>query len=108
MPRTRIGGSRMNRGSRIAACLLTAIAASSVEAQETVTLTGCPTSGIEMGCLVLKQDNVTYDISAAQPKPRVGYRAVRLRGTKSSNLGICQQDVILDTIQWTYTDQKCD
>ncbi len=68
-----------------------------------------PTAGVEVNCLVLKgPDNVVYDISAAKPRPRLGYRAVQLSGTKSHKLGICQQGPILENIQWSYTTTKCD
>jgi hypothetical protein len=98
----------MNWRSGVTACLLSATAVTGLAAQEQVTVTGCPVSGIEMGCLVLKRNTVTYDISAAKPKPRVGYLAVQLRGTKSNKLGICQQGMILEDIQWSYTKEKCD
>jgi hypothetical protein len=59
--------------------------------------------------LVLKgPDNVLYDISAAKPRPRLGYMAVQLSGGKSHKLGICQQGAILEDIQWRYTKEKCD
>jgi hypothetical protein len=46
------------------------------------------------------------DISGAKPKPGIG-RAVWLRGTKLSKLGVCQQGIILDDIRWSYTEGKC-
>ena len=53
-----------------------------------------------MSCLILKgPDNITYDISAAKPAPRVGFLAIELSGTKSDKLGICQQGVILEGIR---------
>ena len=62
-----------------------------------------------MSCLILKgPDNLAYEISAAKPRPRVGYLAVQLSGTKSDRVGICQQGIILENIQWTYTTEKCE
>jgi hypothetical protein len=58
--------------------------------------------------ILKEQGGVAYDISAAKPRPRVGYMAVRLSGTKSRKLGICQQGVILEDIQWSYTKKKCE
>jgi hypothetical protein len=83
-------------------------------------LTGCPTQGIEGGCLVIAdKTGKTYDISAAptrdfnktgQPeRPRTGFFAIRLDGTISEGaMSICMQGVVLKDIAWTYTEQKCD
>jgi hypothetical protein len=99
----------MDWRSAAAGCLIAAGGVSSLNAQEKVTLAGCPTTGVEMNCLMLKaRDNGDYDISAAKPRPRVGYLAVQLSGTKSKKVGICQQGVILEDIQWSYTEKKCD
>src|SRR5260370_39934161 len=77
--------------------------------EEKVDLVGCPATGVEMGCLILKgRDNVAYDISAAKPRPRVGYLAVQLTGVEADKAGICQQGTILEKIQWSYTNEKCD
>jgi hypothetical protein len=84
------------------------VGVSAVSAQETVDVLGCPAVGIEMDCLVLKaRENVIYDISTAKPRPRAGYLAVHLTGTKSHKLGICQQGAILENIHWTYTNERC-
>jgi hypothetical protein len=56
----------------------------------------------------LKQGTVSYDISAARPRPRIGYMAIRLSATKSSRLGICQQGIILEDIVWSYTNENCE
>jgi hypothetical protein len=93
---------------RVAICLVTAAIVTNSNAQETVTANGCPITGVEANCLILKQGSVSYDISAARPRPRVGYMAIRLSATKSNKLGFCQQGVILEDIQWTYTNEKCE
>ena len=99
----------MHWRSAAAGCLIAAAGVSGLDAEERVNLVGCPAAGIEMSCLILKgQAGVAYDISAAKPRPRVDYLAVRLSGTKSHKLGICQQGVILEEIEWSYTDEKCD
>jgi hypothetical protein len=89
-------------------CLITAAGVTNPNAQDKVTASGCPTPGIEDSCPILQQGNVSYDISAARPRPRAGYMAIRLSATKSSKLGICQQGVILEDIQWSYTNEKCE
>jgi hypothetical protein len=99
----------MHWRSAAAGCLIAATGVSGLDAEERVTLVGCPAAGIEMSCLILKeQGGVAYDIRAAKPRPRLGYMAVRLSGTKSRKLGICQQGVILEDIQWSYTKEKCE
>jgi hypothetical protein len=92
----------------VAICLVTAAGVTNPNAQEKVTASGCPIAGVEDSCLILKQGNVSYDISAVRPRPRVGYMAIRLSATKSSRLGICQQGIILEDIQWSYTNDKCE
>jgi hypothetical protein len=93
---------------RVAICLALAAGVTNSSAQEQVIASGCPTLGIEDSCLISKQGNISYDISAARPRPRVGYMAIRLSATKSSKLGICQQGVILEDIQWSYTNERCE
>lgn len=97
----------MSLQSAALGCLMIGAGICSALAQEIVEIEGCPASGVEAHCLVLRgHDNVDYDISGAEPKPSVG-RVVRLRGTKSGKLGVCQQGIILDDIQWSYTEGKC-
>lgn len=99
----------MDWRSLAAGCLIAAGVVSMPAAEERVSLVGCPIAGVEMNCLILKgRDNVAYDISAAKPMPRAGYLAVQLSGTKANKVGICQQGVILEDIQWSYTKEKCD
>lgn len=99
----------MDWQSLAAGCLIAIAGVSGLNAQERVNLVGCPTTGVEMNCLVLKgPDNVVYDISSTEPRPRLGYLAIQLSGTKSHKLGICQQGPILENIQWNYTTTKCD
>lgn len=98
----------MDWRSVTAGWLVAAASISGLAAEERVNLIGCPIAGVEMGCMILQgSDNVAYDISGARPKPRIGYRAVELSGIKVKKLGICQQGVILEDIQWSYTKEKC-
>ena len=73
-----------------------------------VTVTGCPLPGVEANCLVIRgPDNMTYNISAAKPRPAVGQRAIRLTGTKTKKVSYCQQGIVLNNISWSYTEQNC-
>ena len=72
-----------------------------------VRLDGCPYPGVESGCLMIDGQGQTYDISSASPKPKVGYLAVSLRGTKSQNPTTCIQGIRLENVDWTYTKTKC-
>ena len=77
-------------------------------AQQRVTVIGCPTAGVEPNCLVIRgADNNTYNISGAKQRPQPGQRAVRLSGTTSRKASYCQQGVVLENIVWSYTDQAC-
>ncbi len=82
--------------------------AQQANAQQRVTVIGCPTAGVELNCLVIRgADNNTYNISGARQRPQLGQRAVRLSGTVSRRVHYCQQGVVLDNIVWSYTDQNC-
>jgi hypothetical protein len=77
-------------------------------AQQRVTVIGCPTPGVETNCLVIRgADNKTYNISGARQRPEIGQRAIRLTGTPTRKLSYCQQGIVLDNIAWSYTDQNC-
>lgn len=81
---------------------------SAANAEECVTVIGCPRLGIEVNCLVIQgQDTTTYDISSAQPRPQPNDRVIQLTGTKTHKFGICMQGIILSNITWTYTDTPC-
>ena len=77
-------------------------------AQQRVTVIGCPTAGVELNCLVIRgADNNTYNISGARQRPQPSQRAIRLSGTTSKKTSYCQQGVVLENIVWSYTDQNC-
>ena len=77
--------------------------------KDVVTVEGCPARGVEQGCLMLvtPDGKTTYNISAANPKPKVGDRAVRLTGTRTDKASFCMQGVILENIKWNYLEAKC-
>src|SRR5262245_210163 len=88
--------------------VLMLFASGAAEAQQRVTVVGCPSPGVEARCLVIRgANNVTYNISAANPAPAVGQRAIRLTGTIANRASYCQQGVVLTNITWAYTDQAC-
>ena len=68
-----------------------------------ISIWGCPTKGVEAGCIILKG----YDISAARPKPRIGYKEIRVSGETTSRPGICMQGKTLKNITWSYTKKRC-
>jgi hypothetical protein len=77
-------------------------------AQQRVTVIGCPTAGVELNCLVIRgADNNTYNISGARQRPQPSQRAIRLSGMTSKKTSYCQQGVVLENIVWSYTDQNC-
>jgi hypothetical protein len=102
-------------GRRIAfgVCLLAMLAASpTVQAQrksgERVSIIGCPYAGVTSNCLMIKgADDTVYNITAAAPRPRVGGRVIRLRGTVSGKPSVCGEGIVLERIRWTRTRQHC-
>jgi hypothetical protein len=92
----------------IAAAVLLVTSGFLADAQQKVTVIGCPTPGVEANCMMIRgTDNKTYNISAAKQRPDIGQRAVRLTGTTSRKLSYCQQGIALDNIAWSYTEQNC-
>ena len=92
----------------IAAAALLLASGLAANAQQRVTVIGCPVAGVEPNCLLIRgADNNTYNISGARQRPPIGQRAVRLSGTKTRKVSYCQQGIMLDKITWTYTEQDC-
>ena len=98
----------MKNTTVIAAMALLLASGLAANAQQRVTVVGCPSAGVEANCMMIRgADNVTYNISGAGKNRRLGQRAIRLTGTPTRKLSYCQQGVVLDNISWTYTDQNC-
>lgn len=76
---------------------------------QVVSVLGCPRQGVEAGCLALVGANgMTWDISAAQPRPDpYGEYVVELTGRVSDRMSICQQGPVLEDIEWRYTPVRC-
>ena len=74
---------------------------------EDITVSGCASVGVEANCLVLKDGEKTYDISAAQPTPIPGTYGT-LRGTLSDKVSTCQQGQVVDPATWEVeTGRQC-
>jgi hypothetical protein len=63
------------RRTAIAAIAAVIAVASLPATAETVKFIGCPVRVAE-GCLIVRNGPIVYNISSAQPSPRVGYRAI--------------------------------
>ena len=90
------------------AAVLCVLSSGFAASAQSVTVVGCPVFGVEPNCMVIRgPDNVTYNITDANPRPNIGQRAVRLTGTKVRRAHKCQQGTVLANITWSYVDQKC-
>ncbi len=81
------------------------VAASTPVMAETGNFTGCPVRAAE-GCLIVRTDAIVYNVSSAQPAPRVGYRAIRVTADISGSIGLCFAKP-LTNIRWHYIRQRC-
>jgi hypothetical protein len=101
-------GDAVNKLSVIVMAGALVALANNVNAEEVGPLQGCPMKGIEPKCILLKaQDGQTYDISRATKKPKPNYLVIYLKGTKSSDVGVCREGIVLDHIRWGYTRMRC-
>lgn len=79
-------------------------------AAQTVSILGCVSRGVEVGCLVItdRKTGKTYQINGAQPQPDPAKNlVVRLEGKIAHLLDFCQQGAILQDITWSYTRTSC-
>ncbi len=91
-----------------AAWLMSSPALGAPKRGDRVSATACPFAGVTANCLMIRAaDGTVYNITAATPRPRVGERMIRLRGTVSDKVSICGQGIALDRIRWTRTRQRC-
>jgi hypothetical protein len=73
-----------------------------------ISVAACPFAGVTATCLMIRAgDGTIYNITAAAPKPRLGGRMIRLRGTVTEKASICGQGIVLERIRWTRTRQPC-
>ena len=74
---------------------------------ENVSVQACARAGAEANCLVITgADGTVYNITSANPKPPLDVM-IQLRGTVTDKLSACNQGLVLDSINWTPTQQKC-
>lgn len=77
-------------------------------ADDAVAIQGCPVAGVEAGCVMIAAaDGRLYDITAADPRPALAGRPIRLTGMPSGEMSICMQGTPLTRIAWAYTAGSC-
>jgi len=77
-------------------------------AQQRVIMTGCPYAGVTANCLMIKSsEGRVYNITSITPRPRGTDRMIRLRGTVTDKLSVCNEGIVLDRIRWTRVRQQC-
>jgi hypothetical protein len=73
-----------------------------------VSVSGCAFAGVTASCLMIKgADGTVYNITGVSPRPRMLDRMIRVRGTVSDKMSICNQGIVLDRIRWSRTRQQC-
>ena len=88
---------------------LTALPAQAATAVgQRVSFSGCVFTGTPDTCLLIKSpDGTLYNISALNPRPRALDRVIRVRGTVTDKVSVCNQGIVLDRIRWSRTRQRC-
>ena len=85
---------------------LIAVAAMPALAEE-ITVSGCAVAGVEANCIIIKDHDKTYDITAAQPAPFPGTYGT-VKGTLTDKASACQQGVVVDPAIWeVQTGKPC-
>jgi hypothetical protein len=108
MTRFRSEGPGAVAAALLAAVLISAAAQAAPQVGFRVALMACPHAGVTAPCLTINgPDGSLYNITAANPKPPLNGRMIRLRATVSDKLSACMQGIALDRIRWTPVRQKC-
>ena len=77
-------------------------------AGQRVSFLGCAFTGTPDMCLMMKSpDGTLYNISALNPRPRALDRIIRVRGTVTDKVSVCDQGIALERIRWSRTRQRC-
>ena len=77
-------------------------------AGQRVSFLGCAFTGTPDMCLMMKSpDGTLYNISALNPRPRALDRIIRVRGTVTDKVSVCEQGIVLERIRWSRTRQRC-
>lgn len=91
----------------LAAILALAGAGDALAADAAVTFNGCPTQGVEIGCVVIGDGTNIYNISNAVPPVQFNGLGISGSGTVSTKVSTCMQGKVLVNISYAYTKQKC-
>jgi hypothetical protein len=91
-----------------AAMLATPAAQAAPKVGERIAITACPYRGVVATCLMIDgADGTVFNISGANPKPRLMGRMIWLRGTITDKASLCSQGTVLDRVRWTRLPQRC-
>jgi len=75
---------------------------------ERVAVTACPYRGVVATCtMIAAADGTVFNISGANPVPRLMGRMIWLRGTVTDKASVCGQGMVLDRIRWTRLPRRC-
>ncbi|ESY92901.1 hypothetical protein [Mesorhizobium sp. LNHC229A00] len=88
----------MKRGL-FTSCTAVSMGIAFAAAAQQVTVTGCAESGVENGCIVMKDGDKLYNITRATPKPTANTYGT-VTGTASGGIDLCQQGTLLTAAQW--------
>ena len=89
------------------------ISAPAFAAGEKISVTGCPVTGVEAGCIVITDSatgesyNITAITSGSKPFDLNQHLVIQLNGTVSDEMSFCMQGPVLKDIAWDYTKMKC-
>lgn len=75
--------------------------------EELVTFGGCPVPLTEHSCIGVESGGKLYDITSANPAPRIGYLGIQGEGRKSNDPNTCMEGQRLKDIVWHYTKVDC-
>jgi hypothetical protein len=85
--------------NRSLAFIVALLALTATAAGQDIREQGCIVAGVEAQCLILKTATATYDVTAAEPTPKVGEFGT-VTGTPFEGVTICQQAKALKPSTW--------
>jgi hypothetical protein len=71
-----------------------------------VSFSGCPTPGVEAGCVLVRSHGKTYNVSSAHPPVTINGLGVSGSGIPEG-VSSCLQGVVLQKVSWRHTRQRC-
>ena len=73
---------------------------------ERVSVTACPTAGVTATCLMMRGPNgAVYNVTGLIPPPPSN-TLIRVEGTVTDKLSMCNQGIVLDNMQWTRVEGR--